>query len=161
MKLGGHVLEVTKTIFESKIHAGSTIKVDYGVISISVKVQTETKTLEVDPDDKVQVIVNKLHQQGVKGEFSLVVGGTVVITTQTISQAGIKAGSTIVVDFKEITIHYKVLGKTHDIKVDPDNEVSTIKDAIKEKEGIETDSFVLKLHNEKLATTGTVKAAGI
>lgn len=161
LKLGGSVLEVTKTIFQSKIHAGSTIKVDYGVINISVKVQSEIKTLEVDPDDKVQIIITKLHEMNVKGEFSLVIGGQIAITTQTIAQAGIKAGSTVVVDYKEITIHYKVLGKTHDIKVDPDNEVSTIKDAIKEKEGIETDKFVLKLQNEKLATTGTIKAAGV
>jgi hypothetical protein len=124
LKLGGHVLDETKTIVTQKIHAHSTLIVDYNVISITVKVLGEIKTLEVDPDSKVSTIKTKLHEIGIpKGEFTLVVGGQKVVETDTIAHAGIKSGTTVVVDYNDITIHYKVLGKTHDLLVDPDNEV--------------------------------------
>jgi hypothetical protein len=52
---------------------------------------------------------------------------------KTISKSGIKTGAVLVADYAEISIKYKILGKTVTINVDPDNAVSTIKDAIKTK----------------------------
>jgi hypothetical protein len=62
-----------------------------------------------------------------------------------IANTGIKNGAVLVADYSEISIKYKILGKTVTIKVDPDNRVSTIRDAIKDKESITTDGFVLKI----------------
>jgi hypothetical protein len=162
LKLGGQARQGDRTIWASQIHAGSALRVDYGLITIDIKGPRQTYHLEVDPDDKVQVITNNLkNNQGLKGEFSLKVGDRVISNSETIAQAGIKKGTLVVVDMKEITIHYKFLGKTEDISVDPDNEINAIKTAIKEKEGITTDKFVLMMNNKVLDTTNSIVSAVI
>jgi hypothetical protein len=50
----------------------------------------------------------------------------------------------LVVDYTVISIKVKIGTKTLNLTVDPDNQVSTIKDAIKEKENVPKDSITLK-----------------
>ena len=162
LKFGTTVLDDNKSIFSYKIKAGSTVFVDYTVITITVDVLDENKTLSVDPDDKVSTIRTKLVAQGVQNEgYSLVVGGTKLVETLTIAKAGIKSGTIVVVDYADISINYKIQGRTQNISVDPDNKVQTIRDAIKEKENISIDGFDLKVSNQVLNSNITIYEAGI
>ena len=130
---------------EQGITDQTVLTVDFSKVSITVKIQGQSKKLEVDPDDKISTIRDKLTELGYQAGFKLVGSGQNLNLDKTIKASGIKNGSVIVADYNEITIKYKILGKTASVKVDPDNSVSTIKDAIKSKEGITTDAFKLKL----------------
>jgi hypothetical protein len=161
LKKGTTVLDDNKSIANQKITEGTTLSVDYNVISITVRVLGQDKTVSVDPDDKVSSIKSKLSALGFEGGYHLVVGGVQLVETKTIAQAGIKSGTVVVVDYKEISITYKVQGKTGSISVDPDNKVQTIRDAIKEKEHMDTDKFSLKLGSIVLDVNKTIYASGI
>jgi hypothetical protein len=130
---------------EQGITDQTVLTVDFSKVSITVKIQGQSKKLEVDPDDKISTIRDKLTEMGYQAGFKLVASGQNLNLDKTIKSAGIKSGAVIVADYNEITIKYKILGKTASVKVDPDNAVSTIKDAIKSKEDITTDGFKLKL----------------
>lgn len=78
-----------------------------------------------------------------------------------ISKSGIKAGDVLVADYSEIAITYKFLGKTVPINVDPDNQFVTIRDIIKQKEGITTNAFKLLIGTTEIQDKGTISASGI
>jgi ribosomal 50S subunit-recycling heat shock protein len=130
---------------EQGITDQTVLTVDFSKGSVTVKIQGQSKKWEVDPDDKISTIRDKLTEMGYQAGFKLVASGQNLNLDKTIKSAGIKSGAVIVADYNEITIKYKILGKTDSVKVDPDNAVSTIKDAIKSKEDITTDAFKLKL----------------
>lgn len=162
LKKGDTVLTDTDTIKAAGIVAGETLNMDYGNISITVSVNGKSIPLTVDPDNLVSTIRTELKtNQGVEGEFKLTLAGAEVVETKTINAAGIKAGSTLVVDYNIISIKVKIGAKTIDIEVDPDNLVSTIKDAVKEKENVAKDAITLKLASETLDDAKTIQASGI
>jgi hypothetical protein len=135
---------------------------DYGAISITVQALGKTITLSVDPDNLVSTIRTQLkNAEGIEGAYQLTLAGQKVVETKTISAAGIKDGSVIVVDYTVITIKVKVGIKTVDIQVDPDNKVSTIKDALKEKEGVAQSSITLKNAGAVMDGEKTVNGAGL
>jgi hypothetical protein len=135
---------------------------DFHSISVTVKILDQDKTLSVDPDFKVSTIMDKLTGEGFEVGYTLNKGGAALNITKTIARSGIKNGDVLVADYNEIAIKYKVLGKTVTINVDPDNKVSTIRDAIKTKESITTDGFQLKIGATVLTDMNkTIVASGI
>jgi hypothetical protein len=162
LKKGSHALTDTKTIRESGIKNGDTVKVDYNTISITVNALGKTISMSVDPDNKVSTIRTELkNTEGIEGAYQLTLAGQKVDETKTINNAGIKEGSVIVVDYTVITLKVKIGTKTIDVQVDPDNKVSTIKDAIKEKEGVEQSAITLKKGSETLDGEKTIQGAGL
>jgi hypothetical protein len=101
------------------------------------------------------------NTHGVDGAYQLTLAGVAVTETLTIDQANIRDGSTLVVDYNVINIKVKIGTKTIDISVDPDNQVSTIKDAIKEKENVAKETITLKKATQVLVDTQTIQASGI
>jgi hypothetical protein len=160
--LNAPALVDTATIRASGIVAGDILDMDYSTITITVSAEGQTLTLSVDPDNLVSSIRTMLKDQhGIEGDFVFTLAGASVTETLTIDQAGIRQGSTLVVDYNLINIKVRVGAKTIDIQVDPDNQVSTIKDAVKEKEGVPKDTITLKLGALTLVDTVTIQASNI
>jgi hypothetical protein len=106
--------------------------------------------------------MDKLTGEGFELGYTLNKGGAALNITKTIARSGIKNGDVLVADYNEIAIKYKVLGKIVTINIDPDNKVSTIRDAIKTKESITTDGFQLKIGATVLTDINkTIVASGI
>jgi hypothetical protein len=101
------------------------------------------------------------EKESIQGAFKLTLAGVPVTETKTINEAGIRQGSTLVVDYNSINIKVNIGTKTIDITVDPDNLVSTIKDAIKEKENVAKETITLKKASVPLVDTKTIQASGI
>jgi phage gp45-like len=89
-------------------------------------------------------------------------GVPITDTSVTIRAAGIHAGETIVIDYGEISIKVKKpSGQLIIVKVDPDNKVKTIRDAIKEAEQIAITGYSLKFNGQVLDEEKTIAAAGL
>jgi hypothetical protein len=159
---GAVSLDDTKTLHAQGIVNNTKLTADFHSISVTVKILDQDKTLSVDPDFKVSTIMDKLTGEGFELGYTLNKGGAALNITKTIARSGIKNGDVLVADYNEIAIKYKVLGKTVTINVDPDNKVSTIRDAIKTKESITTDGFQLKIGATVLTDMNkTIVASGI
>jgi predicted small secreted protein len=162
LKKGTQVLDDTKTIYASGIKAGETITADYTAIKVKVDIDGKIVEVSVDPDNLVKTIKDAIKQkEGIDGGYKLIKGGAILDETKTISESGLKGGSTIVADFNSITINIKLGTKTFPIEVDPDNKVKTIKDAIKEKQEVESDVYTLKKGTVVLDDSKTIYASGI
>jgi hypothetical protein len=163
----GQKVEETKTIHAAGIKDGSVIVVDYTVITIKVKIGTyesaRTVDIQVDPDNKVSTIKDALKEKEGVAQTSITLkkDGAVMDGEKTINGAGLKEGSTITADFKTISITVDVQGKLVEVSVDPDSKVTTIKDKVKEKEGIAIGRYKLLKGGEPLDESKTINAAGI
>jgi aerobic-type carbon monoxide dehydrogenase small subunit (CoxS/CutS family) len=135
LKMNNVVLDNTKTIYASGIKAGSVLTADLNSIKIKVDVDGKIVEVNVDPNDKVKVIKDKIKAtENIEGTgYKLVHAGVTLDDTKTIYASGIVKDATVVVNFNSITISVKLGTKTFNIDVDPDNKVKTIRDAIKEK----------------------------
>jgi hypothetical protein len=103
--MGNQVLDDEKTIYDSGLKQGSEITADYNVITVNVDIDDKIVQVSVDPDDTVKTINDKIKEkEGLDGGFKLVKGGVTLDDTKTIADSGISSGSTIVADFKTITI---------------------------------------------------------
>lgn len=135
MKKAGVVLDDNKSIFDSGIVANTVITADYNTITIQVTVDGTNVAVNVDPDNTVKTIKDQVKaQKNIDiARYKLVKGGVTLQDTAKISDSGIVAGTVIVADFNTIKISVTMGSQTIQLDVDPDNKVSTIKTAIKEK----------------------------
>jgi hypothetical protein len=143
LKMGTVTLDDTKTIYASGIKAGTIVTADLNAIKIKVDIDGKVVEVNVDPDNKVKVIKDKIKAaENIEGtRYKLVKGGVTLDDTKTIYESGITKDATVVANFNSISIQVKLGTKTFAVDVDPDNKVSTIRDAIKTKESITTDGF--------------------
>lgn len=135
MKKAGVVLDDNKSIFDSGIVANTVITADYNSITVQVTVDGTNVAVNVDPDNTVKTIKDAVKAQRNIDitRFKLVKGGVTLQDTAKIADSGIVTGTVIVADFNTINISVKMGTQTIQVDVDPDNKVSTIKAAIKEK----------------------------
>jgi len=159
---GGVTLEDTKTIADSGITGGSTVVADFNTITIQVKLGTKTFSVDVDPDNKVKTIKDAIKEkQEVEGTvYTLKKGAEVLDDNKSIFDSGIKAGTLITADYNVITVKVDIDDKIVEVSVDPDNTIQTIKDQIKQKEGLE-GGYKLVKGGEVLEDTKTIADAGI
>jgi hypothetical protein len=135
LKKAGVVLDDNKSIFDSGIVANTVITADYNSITVQVTVDGTNVAVNVDPDNTVKTIKDAVKAQRNIDitRFKLVKGGVTLQDTAKIADSGIVTGTVIVADFNTINISVKMGTQTIQVDVDPDNKVSTIKAAIKEK----------------------------
>jgi hypothetical protein len=146
LRIGRRVLKDEKSLYEEHIRRNQLIIADYNKINITVAINGKTIALEVDPDQRVSFIRHLLRKEGIKNNaYQLILGGKVVNEKLLIADADISEGSALVADYKDIKLRIRVGRKYITITVDPDNSVSTIKDAIKEIAGVDPGSYKLKL----------------
>jgi hypothetical protein len=146
--LAGQTVTETITIDQAGIRQGSTLVVDYNLINIKVKVGAKTLDMQVDPDNTVSTIKDAVKErENVPKEaitLRLLTNGVKTLyDTTTIQAAGIVEGTIVTADFNSITVKVDIDGTEVQVSVDPDNLVSTIKDAIKTSKGIEPAGYKL------------------
>lgn len=163
LKKAGVVLDDNKSIFDSGIVANTVITADYNTITIQVTVDGTNVAVNVDPDNTVKTIKDQVKaQKNIDiARYKLVKGGVTLQDTAKISDSGIVAGTVIVADFNTIKISVTMGSQTIQLDVDPDNKVSTIKTAIKEKTQIESTRYTLKLGTVVLDDNKSIYASGI
>jgi regulator of extracellular matrix RemA (YlzA/DUF370 family) len=145
LKKAAVVLVDTQTIYASGITEGTVLTADLNSIAIKVDIDGKMVTVNVDPNDLVKTIKDKIKAtEGIDGGYKLVHAGTALDDTKTIYASGIRKDATVVADFNSIQVTVKLGTKTFSIEVDPDNKVKTIKDAIKEKQQVEGTVYSLK-----------------
>lgn len=112
---------------------------DFNGIQVTVKLGTLTFNIEVDPDNKVSTIKDAIKaKQNVEGTvYTLKKGGVALDDTKSIFDSGIVAGTVITADYNVITVKVDIDDKIVTVSVDPDNLVQTIRDQIKQKEGLD------------------------
>jgi predicted DNA binding protein len=135
LKKAGVVLDDNKSIFDSGIVANTVVTADYNTIAITVTVDGTDVAVSVDPDNTVATIKDQVKaQKSIDiARYKLVKGGVALQDTAKIADQGIVAGTKLVADFNTIQISVTMGSQTYQISVDPDNKVSTIKTALKEK----------------------------
>jgi hypothetical protein len=163
LKKAGVVLDDNKSIFDSGIVANTVITADYNSITVQVTVDGTNVAVNVDPDNTVKTIKDAVKAQRNIDitRFKLVKGGVTLQDTAKIADSGIVTGTVIVADFNTINISVKMGTQTIQVDVDPDNKVSTIKAAIKEKTQIEATRYTLKIGTVVLDDNKSIYASGI
>ena len=154
MKLHGGILNDTMTIHEEGLVEGTVIEVDYHNFNIELELPSgKTIEISVDPTDKISVIQDEIKtKEGIeKSKYTLQFNDHELDISLTFEAAGISEEASITFLYKDITIkiHDEVKGNT-ELKMNPMDTVSIIKDQLAEKKGLAYDSYELKLGNHKL-----------
>lgn len=162
MKNGATVLVDTQTIYASGIVEGTVLTADLSSIAIKVNIDGKLVNVNVDPNDLVKTIKDKIKAtEGIDGGYKLVLAGQALDDTKTIYASGIRKDATVVADFNSISVTVKLGTLTFTIEVDPDNKVSTIKDAIKAKQSVEGTVYTLKKGGVALDDNKSIFDSGI
>jgi predicted small secreted protein len=150
-------------LYASGIKAGTIVTADLNAIKIKVDIDGKVVEVNVDPDNKVKVIKDKIKAaENIEGtRYKLVKGGVTLDDTKTIYESGITKDATVVANFNSISIQVKLGTKTFAVDVDPDNKVKTIKDAIKEIQSVEGTVYTLKVATVTLDDNKSIFDSGI
>jgi hypothetical protein len=155
IKLGKEVIDESLTIFEAGIQQGAYLVFDMSTIEVTIQMPTgKNFKIKVDPDSKVNAIKHIImKKEGIHtSTFTITLDGEKLNFRKTIYASGITNGSIIIVDINSIRIRVKSPeGKRFAIRVDPDDKVSTIKDAIQQKTKVEGDRYRLIFNSETLS----------
>ena len=154
------VISTSSSIYDAGIEEGTLLIADLKNITIYYTRNGAHTALSVDPNENVQLIKEMIQQKEADkieaSTFNLTKAGENVDPGMTIYDAGIVGNTYLVLNFKEIEINVKLDTEIFPVKVDPDNKVSTIKDAIKELRGVESSRYKLMRGTKELHDTNTI-----
>ena len=154
---GLNLTDESKTVYESGIRDHSTLKIVYYKITLTVTTSdNKLITFTVSPTVTVSHIKSIISQKSgfAMDRFKLQKGdGTDLDESKTLLQEGVEEGTTLIIIYYKINVTITITtpqGKVIVVTVDIMDTISTVKDRIKDKEGIDREKYFLKAGDEEL-----------